>query len=148
MEYLVKLLSAFVLIFLLSCTSKEKAVNDSPTLVILPMAPMGSNQMVQDSIGRAPTYALEGKVLLQGEVPAPLSNVQVGLFRKQKNKWSEVARISTEPGGTFGFSRRLSAGSCEIRVLGQKYRGQLAVNLDKEPLSELILYATMADEGK
>ncbi len=148
MKNLVVRLQAVVFVLLLACSSNEKAVNDPPTLPILPMAPMGSNQTVQDAIGQAPTFALEGKVLLQNGVPAPLNNVQVGLYKRQKDKWNEVARISTESGGSFGFSRKLSSGTYEIRVLDSKYRGSLTVSLDKEPLRELVLYATAIGPGK
>lgn len=136
--------SLFVLV---ACSSKPKAVNEDWNPRVLPMpAVEASNQIAQDSIGRSPTAALSGKVLLQGDFPAPLSNIQVGLYKHDasKNRWQEVTKFSTTPDGSFSVTQKLVSGVYEVRVLSPKYAGTLKVTVDKEPLRDLVVMAQIA----
>jgi 5-hydroxyisourate hydrolase-like protein (transthyretin family) len=102
---------------------------------------MGSAQVAQDSIGRAPTVALEGKVVSDGEIPAPLSNVQLGLYRQEKERWKEITRLSSSPDGRFRITQKLISGSYEIRVTDPRYQGSLPVYLESKPITDLIVPA-------
>ena len=128
-----------VLSLLVGCSSKEKAVNGSPLPSYVPlMMPVSEGS---EALSRAPSSALEGKLLLQQDIPTPLVHVQLGLYKKQMGIWTEVAKLSTEGGGAFRFTQKLGRGSYELRVLSSKYQGNLAVTLDETPLRELIVYA-------
>lgn len=133
------------LFLILACSSKNKAVNDIPQPIVLPMAPLGSTEMVQAAIGRTPTDAIEGRLVLQGDLPTPLSNIQIGLYKKSTGSWTELAKLSSGAGGVFAFTQKLSSGTYEVRVLDKTYEGVLRVVLDNSPQRGLILYAKPKD---
>jgi len=135
------LVLVLLLFFAFGCSSKNKAVNDPPSLPLLPMAPLQSPEVVQDSIGRAPTSALQGKLILQGDLPTPLAHIQLGLYKKQNDTWSEVTRLTSETDGSFAVTQKLTHGHYELRVLNPRYKGTLPVTLDKDPVRGLIMGA-------
>jgi 5-hydroxyisourate hydrolase-like protein (transthyretin family) len=135
-------LFAVVVLSLVACSSKEKAVNEPASLPLLPSPRTEDLQTAQDSIGRSTTSALEGKVLLQGQMPTPLANTEVGLYKKIQGKWIEITKFSTETDGSFKITQKLTRGSYELRILDKKYHGGLPVNLESTPQRDLVLFAT------
>lgn len=140
---LMKTLISLVFILLAGCSSKEKAVNSSPIPAYVPVMMSQSATNATDAISQASSSAIEGKLLLQQEIPTPLVHVQMGLYKKQMGIWTEVAKLSTEQGGAFRFTQKLTNGIYELRVLSSKYQGNLTVTLDGNPARDLIVYAEM-----
>lgn len=128
---------------MVGCSSKEKAVNESPIPNYVPVMMSQSAADASDAIGRSPNSAIEGKLLLQQEIPTPLVHVELGLYKKQTGIWTEVAKLSTEQGGNFRFTQKLLKGVYELRVLSSRYQGNLTVTIEDSPVRNLIVYAEM-----
>ncbi|MBC7370037.1 MAG: hypothetical protein H7326_00630 [Bdellovibrionaceae bacterium] len=142
---------AFAFAFVLaSCRIKEKAINHDYD-VYIPVGmqtggqPIDANKpsgfdITNQAMGQASNSAIEGKVLLNGDIPLPLSRVELSLFRKNEtNQWIELTRISTGSEGEFRFTQRLTRGDYELRIADKSYQGVLGVSLTDRPARGLIL---------
>jgi len=140
-----KLILCFVMMSVVACVSKEKkAVNDQAPMDYVPvMAGVGlpSGELVADALRTSSKSALEGQLLLDGAIPTPLVHVQLILLKKEDGQWKELGRLTTENGGHFSFTQKLTAGDYEIRIQDKKYKGTLAVRLDSDPQRELVILA-------
>jgi 5-hydroxyisourate hydrolase-like protein (transthyretin family) len=138
-----KVLSSALLSFLLltSCSHKEKSVNDAGQVSYVPVMVL-DNQVTQDSIARSSAAALEGRVMTNADIPTPLSNVQLTVFKDEKGKSKQVTQLSTDSGGHFQVTQKLSAGRYEIRITDHRYTGKLNVTLDSAPALNLVVTAT------
>lgn len=131
----------FLLFLIVGCSSKNKAVNEPPTPPLLPMAPLYSPGVAQDAISRAPTSAIQGNLVLKGDIPTPLIHVQLGLYKKQNDAWTEITRFNSETDGHFSVTQKLTRGHYELRVLDPRYSAVLPVTLEKDPVRGLIVEA-------
>lgn len=83
-----------------------------------------------------------GVLMLQGEMPLPLSGIRLKLFVDKNGQWQELSELQTERGGHFAFTRELEPGSYRLKVEDSRYRGEWPVTLGSQPLTSLILEAT------
>ena len=142
-------LAALVCGYLVSCSSKNKAVNDYDYYLPIsnsPIAPVREderphpNEITTAAIGRASDAAIEGKAMLNGDIPLPLARVQLGLYRKDAaDRWTELSRLTTESQGEFRVTQKLTEGTYELRVLDKNYEGIQMVRLTSSPARGLIL---------
>lgn len=139
----------FVTALLIGCKS-SRGVNESaiPPIVAAGAAmnvaePQAISQGFNDYMSRTPMAAISGTLYLNGELPTPLARVQLALSKKEGNAWKEIARINTETGGTFSFTRNLPAGEYEVKVVDPRFSGQLPVTLTTSPKQDLVLMAEL-----
>lgn len=123
---------------LTACSHQEKTVNSPGEHAYVPVM-ASSLQTTQESIGRSPTPALDGQVLLENDIPTPVANVQLELFKKHnENKWKSLSQLTTDAAGRFRVTQKMAAGAYELRVVDRRYEGVLPFTLDSNPLENLI----------
>jgi 5-hydroxyisourate hydrolase-like protein (transthyretin family) len=128
--------------FAVSCVQK-RGVNE--VIVNPPILPSGgadpaaNSQSFNNYMGRAPIAAISGTLYLNGELPTPLARISIALFKKENGQWKEIARTSTETGGTFSFTRAMLEGDYDLQVMDSRYLGHLPVTLTSAPQQNLIL---------
>lgn len=147
-----KLVLAASLMFLslAACSSKESPVNPDVGFPLFTPHAEGAPQDEQhfqhaneEVLHQKLSAAIAGKVLLTQNIPVPLSHVLIGVYRQYPNGASrELARMSTETDGGFVVTQKLPKGSYTVKVLDKRFRGEILVDLDGEPSTDLILQAT------
>jgi 5-hydroxyisourate hydrolase-like protein (transthyretin family) len=134
------------LFLLAACSSKVVNSGDNTPWVMNNSgnvnAPMQPPDQTQDIMRQASPSGIAGRVLLSGDVPVPLSKVQMALYKNEAARWREVTRFTTETDGTFSITQKLVSGSYELRILDKRYEGTLPVSLDTSPVRNLVLEAT------
>lgn len=97
--------------------------------------PQTANQQIQDAISRSPSGAIEGRVQLDADLPIPLSGVLLGLYNSQGK---EISLLTTDTDGSFRITQKLRRGKYELRILDRRYHGQMAVDLEDQPVKNLV----------
>jgi 5-hydroxyisourate hydrolase-like protein (transthyretin family) len=100
------------------------------------------NEIITSTIGRPSNVAIDGKIMAPGEIPVPLSHIEVGLYRNDKETWREVTRLTTETDGSFRITQKLADGHYELRVLDKRYSGIQALHLNGKPIRGLMIAVT------
>lgn len=116
-----------------SCKTKEDSVN---SYRVFPLVPMGTAESMEAGRNRPPLVAIDGKVLLKGEMPVPLRSVNLALFKITTDKEEKILDFSSGEQGVFSITRELDKGTYEIRVIDQRYVGSLHIDLEK-PLKDI-----------
>lgn len=135
-----KILFAFLFVFS-ACSTGKKGVNEPKYQG--PWALSGgyvvSGQNEPDPRKKKP--AISGTVVLKSEMPQPIANIRLGIFKKKDEEWIQVLGFSTTADGRFHVVKGLEKGQYELRVLDEKYEGSANFNLT-EPIENFIFEVT------
>ena len=145
-----KIMLTLALVANAGCISKGKGVNSEYSIYPSPPAPVGnihgpdSADLLAQGQSMASRSAIEGKVLLMGDIPLPLSRVNLALYRKvfSPERWIEVTRITSSNDGGFRITQKLNPGEYELRTDDARFQGIQSVTLQDSPVHNVFVQVT------